>query len=166
MRNSLVVRAAERVRTGASEILHLKHRRIYIDLALMLTASALWFEWLVDLNRSYRSCQGARNLDLGAACIRPEISLFKSALVTDNKSENHHKRQSPSGNLHDIIVAKMKAITCLDPIDHVNETFITTVEPKSVNKETEHNSLGLSPDAEGFEHTYAAAKKLVHDFGD
>jgi hypothetical protein len=96
MRNSLVVRAAERVRTGASEILHLKHRRIYIDLALMLTASALWFEWLVDLNRRYSNRQGARSLDLGAACIRLEFSLFKLALAINGKSENHHKRQSPS----------------------------------------------------------------------
>lgn len=59
----------------------------------------------------------------------------------------------------------MKAITCLDPVGQVNEICITRVEPRSVTKETEH-SLGLSPDAEGFEHTYASAKKLVHDFGD
>jgi hypothetical protein len=59
----------------------------------------------------------------------------------------------------------MKAIRCLDPVGQVNEIFMTPVEPRSVTKETEH-SLGLSPDAEGFEHTYAAAKKLVHDFGD
>lgn len=59
----------------------------------------------------------------------------------------------------------MKTITCLDPIDQVNDTILTPLDPKSLIKQTEH-SLGLSPDAEDFKHTYAAAKRLVHDFGD
>ena len=56
----------------------------------------------------------------------------------------------------------MKGITCLDPIDQAHDTIVTPMGPKSQT----NRSLGLSPDSEGFKHTYAAAKKLVHDFGD
>jgi hypothetical protein len=59
----------------------------------------------------------------------------------------------------------MKGITCLDPIDQVHDTILTPVDPKSVIKPT-HQSLGSSPDAEAFEHTYTTAKRLVHDFGE
>jgi hypothetical protein len=64
-----------------------------------------------------------------------------------------------------LIIAKMKAITCLDPIDQAHDTILAPVDPKPIVKQTSH-SLGLSPDAEAFQHTYAAARKLVHDFGD
>jgi hypothetical protein len=59
----------------------------------------------------------------------------------------------------------MKAVTCLDPIDQVHDTILIPVNPKPVIKQARH-SLGLSPDAEAFKHTYGAAKKLVRDFGD
>lgn len=58
----------------------------------------------------------------------------------------------------------MKEITCLDPINQLHNTILMPVGPESVIKQTSH-SVGSSPDAEAFEHTYAAAKKLMHDFG-
>lgn len=88
-----------------------------------------------------------------------DFELVTKATLTESEKEQVEDFTKTSPR------RKMKAITCLDPIDQVDDTILTSVDPKSLIKQTEH-SLELSPDTEDSEHAYTAAKRLVHDFID
>jgi hypothetical protein len=90
--------------------------------------------------------------------LRQEVVIYRRRLSLWQAAKHKNKPWK-------FFTAKMKGTTCLDPVDQVQNTILTPVGPESVIKQASH-SVGSSPDAETFEHTYAAAKKLVHEFGD
>lgn len=101
---------------------------------------------------------GARIYKKEEFLLRQEVMIYRRRLSLWQAAKHKNKPWN-------LFTAKMKGTTCLDPVDQVHNTVLMPVDAESVTKQASR-SVESSPDAEAFEHTYAAAKKLVHDFGD